>query len=377
MGDIIVIFNDLITINRAAHVIKIANILDKVFNKYIILVSKITYDSLNDLSNLKSEVFVMDSSPVRSKILLKFTLLREWMISIIQVIRIREKLNTKIFLIMGTQNFPLVLAIRLFLRKKAVLFAGGFVYTTFKSGISSINKIREKIAYVIEALTIALSNCVLIEGSSMRKYVPLFSIFKNKIIDKMTLYVENEFFQDKPILERRYDIGYIGALESRRSIPELLTIIKNLAKQNSKFKLIIIGDGSLSPYVEMKIKEIKVDELLFLKYIPHKDLPKYMSELKLLLFLSKSEGLPNTILEAMACGTIVMATPVGGVPDVIEDKKTGFLINLNPCMIVKNIIKILQDNDLMFKISKEARERAKIYSIDNVVKKWKILKLFR
>lgn len=40
MGDIIVIFNDLITINRAAHVIKIANILDKVFNKYIILVSK-------------------------------------------------------------------------------------------------------------------------------------------------------------------------------------------------------------------------------------------------------------------------------------------------------------------------------------------------
>jgi glycosyltransferase involved in cell wall biosynthesis len=80
-----------------------------------------------------------------------------------------------------------------------------------------------------------------------------------------------------------------------------------------------------------------------LRYVPHKDIPYHMNQIKVFVFLTKSEGLLNTILEALTSGCIVLTTNVGGIPDIIKNGETGFLVQgeLEPKNIAMHIISIL------------------------------------
>jgi len=70
---------------------------------------------------------------------------------------------------------------------------------------------------------------------------------------------------------------------------------------------------------------------------------RYLSKIRIFVFPTIADGLPNTILEALACGCIVLATPEGGIPDVIKDNVTGYYIHgsLDPMNIANHIIRIL------------------------------------
>ena len=92
--------------------------------------------------------------------------------------------------------------------------------------------------------------------------------------------------------------------------------------------LIIAGGGKLRADLERLAKEIGVSERVrFLGAVPQSALPKIYSAADALILASSHEGLPNVIMEAIACGTPVIATKVGGIPEVITSREAGILLD--------------------------------------------------
>jgi glycosyltransferase involved in cell wall biosynthesis len=139
-------------------------------------------------------------------------------------------------------------------------------------------------------------------------------------------------------------------------------------------QFLICGKGDLADKVKKIIKDKKLEEHVNLNgWIPHEDVPRVLNELKLLVLPSFTEGLPNIILEAMACGTPVLVTSVGAILDVIKDGETGFLLRSNdPKRIAERIIELLNKPELLEKVSVNAynfvREN---FSYEKTLESWR------
>ena len=122
----------------------------------------------------------------------------------------------------------------------------------------------------------------------------------------------------------------------------LFQAIPIILRQRDDVFFIIGGEGpALSAVDGGRDKKV-----VFLGKIAHEEMPGYLNRSKLVVLPSYGEGLPNIVLEAMACGAIVLATPVGGVPDLIKDGDTGFIMQDNsPECIAGNIIRALEHPD--------------------------------
>gem|GEM_PF-2436140 len=355
---VLVVFSDLITRNRAAHVFKIAKILLELNKEPIILVSRATIDATYDLiKDLPRDVKLLFLDSKRAVINdAKSFLLKEWILHLAQLLRLRNVVRVpKSVVVMGTLNLPAIMVAQLH-GKKTYVFAGGFAYLTQKAqsmnykGKDILKFISANITYLIEALATLLINYIIIESKSIRNYIPLYRILQrilhNKVIDYGALFIDTQYFKPNiPIDKREEIVGYIGSLEHHRAVIELVLAFKIVARLRTKTRFLIIGSGTLFD----KIKEIiEKDQILknrttLLKYVPHKDISYYMNQIKIFVFLTRSEGLPNTILEALASGCIVLTTNAGGIPDIIKNCRTGFLLQdeLEPKNIAKHIIAIL------------------------------------
>ena len=116
----------------------------------------------------------------------------------------------------------------------------------------------------------------------------------------------------------------------------------------SEVHFLFAGDGPLLQQVETELADlVTTGRARVLGWIPHDELPEYLNEMKLLVMPSHYEGLPATVLEAMACGTPVLATGVGAIPDIVKEGETGFIIgDFSPQRIAEDIIRALGHPDL-------------------------------
>jgi len=139
--------------------------------------------------------------------------------------------------------------------------------------------------------------------------------------------VTEESTQDKiaSFAHNGFIIGAIGRLSPEKGYGYLLEAIAQLRERGRDIRLIIVGDGPLMDTLVIKSESLGIaDIVLFAGYQP--DASRYLSCFNVLVLSSLSEGLPITLLEAMRAGTPLVATRVGGIPDVITDEQTGLLI---------------------------------------------------
>jgi len=182
----------------------------------------------------------------------------------------------------------------------------------------------------------------LIDDWKLNKYEYKISIAHRHVIDNVL------FFPMVPLQGRKNIIGYVGRLSNEKGILNLINAFQILRNKNFEVKMTIIGDGPLHSKIIKFIETNNFQDTIFVKsWVPHSDLPRYYNQFKILVLPSFTEGLPNVVLEAMACGTPVLCNRVGAIPDIIENEKNGFLLtNNSPDTIADAIYNIITLKDL-------------------------------
>jgi glycosyltransferase involved in cell wall biosynthesis len=118
----------------------------------------------------------------------------------------------------------------------------------------------------------------------------------------------------------------VGRLVPQKRFDRLLSILSRLSRATTRrVKAIVVGSGPLKPQLERQALELNLlpNAIEFRNAVD--DMPSVYREADAFVLTSDFEGTPNVVLEAMATGLPVVATPVGGVPDVILHGQTGYL----------------------------------------------------
>ncbi|MEA1907280.1 MAG: glycosyltransferase family 4 protein [Euryarchaeota archaeon] len=173
--------------------------------------------------------------------------------------------------------------------------------------------------------------------------------YQNKVSIAHEHFLDVDAFKiRKEIEDRTKTIGYIGRFSVEKGILTFLDAIPQMLEKNDEIRISICGDGDLLADIEQFIGKNDPDKRIRLSgWIPHEELPESLNELKLLVLPSHTEGLPNILLEAMACGTPVLATPVGAIPNLVKDETTGFVLkNNSPEGITEDVMRALDYPDI-------------------------------
>ncbi|WP_436924262.1 glycosyltransferase family 4 protein [Halosimplex amylolyticum] len=156
----------------------------------------------------------------------------------------------------------------------------------------------------------------------------------------------DDFDVRTPLEARERRVGFLGRLDEEKNVRELAAVARELPDDVT---FTFIGDGGLREWLETELAdEIEDGQVEMRGWVDHDDVPAELDRLRLVILPSEAtEGLPTTILEALACGTPVYATPVSGVPDVVRDGETGFLMeSTEPDDIRRELLAILDREDL-------------------------------
>ncbi len=159
--------------------------------------------------------------------------------------------------------------------------------------------------------------------------------------------------------ERRMVIGFAGELREKKGLE---TLLRAYAQVNKKQPAVLLIVGEVRAGEDKKLfDEIKASipdsQIIVTGIVAHKDLPAYYALMDVFVHPSLRDGMPNAILEAMACEKAVIATPVGGAIDVIEDGKNGRFVPLNDAdKLAETILQLLSQPENRQTMSKSARE---------------------
>lgn len=203
-------------------------------------------------------------------------------------------------------------------------------------------------AEMLEQFTYLLSDRigVIIQSENIIKEFRLEK-HRKKIIPFGSLYLGDNFTIFRALKDRENIVGYVGYLGDIKGVLELIKAVPIVLEKNKNIRFIIIGDGPLRKDIERELVASGCyGKVSLLGWIQPDDIHKYYNSMKLHILPSHSEGFAKAAIEAMACGAISIATPVGVLPDIIIEGKTGFILEDNcPTTIANKIIEVFSYTD--------------------------------
>ncbi|MGQ9506355.1 MAG: glycosyltransferase family 4 protein [Candidatus Bathycorpusculaceae bacterium] len=276
----------------------------------------------------------------------------------------------RVFLVINAEAFiPMLLA----------RVAG--IHVVLRLGSSSY-EVYERLGNKFLAATLGISEKTLKIVAHKVVYAGPPKIFSRKLYSNTTLLPSKEFLEifkcksnaaDRPLL-----VGYLGRLSPEKGVDILVPAIKLITSRDEDIKVVIAGDGPLRGLIERELeKEIKNGRVKLLGWLPHEKVPEFLSKIRLLLMPSYTEGLPSALIETMACGTPVLTTRVGEIPNVVIHGETGLLMDeLTSNNIASLVLMMVKDEQRLRRMSTRCSTyMAQFFKEEEVIRVWeKILR---
>lgn len=169
-------------------------------------------------------------------------------------------------------------------------------------------------------------------------------------------------------------VGTVKTLEYKYGIEYLIRAFKIVKDRQPELplKLLIVGGGSLEQELKGLCQQLKIENItIFTGDVPYSQVPKYhnLLSVSVSVSVSESESFGVAIIEASACEKPVVVSNVGGLPEVVEDGVTGFVVpSQNPEKTAQAIEKLIVDKELKVQMGKAGRARvARLYDWNNNV----------
>lgn len=153
-------------------------------------------------------------------------------------------------------------------------------------------------------------------------------------------------------------VGIVARLSPEKNHACLLQAFAEIYPELPLARLLIIGDGVLRAQLEAEVRALRLEGGVVFTGARH-DVPDLLRECDVFALSSTTEGLPLTVLEAMACGLPVVATDVGGNSEAVRDGETGFLVpSGDHHALAKHLKRLLLDPHLASRMGCAGRQRA-------------------
>lgn len=195
---------------------------------------------------------------------------------------------------------------------------------------NKLDKIILRYCNMIITVSKDIRNCLIDSGIDKSHIVVIQNAIYSSYDQEELITRRLEKRRSLSIEQDAYVIGYLGRLSEEKGIRYLIEAGLKLKENVEAFKIMIIGDGPKRKELEdlAKLKGLE-NEIVFLGF--QSDIEAWLSVLDIFVLPSLTEGTPMALLEAMSLGIPIVATAVGGVPNVIEHGVNGVLVD--PCNV--------------------------------------------
>jgi len=148
-------------------------------------------------------------------------------------------------------------------------------------------------------------------------------------------------------------VGIVAHLADHKGHKYLIQAAEILKKESPKIKIIIVGEGPLHMELKEQVEQIHVEDMVFFLGF-REDIPQILASLDVFVLSSYLEGMGTSILDAMACRLPVVATKVGGIPEVVIEGETGLLVPpKRPPSLAKAILTLYNNKEQAEKMGKK------------------------
>jgi len=168
--------------------------------------------------------------------------------------------------------------------------------------------------------------------------------------------------------DRRMVIIHISNFRPVKRVHDLVAAVGIVAKQVEDIRLLLVGDGPERHRVECMVDELNLRRNVLLTGY-RRDIPDLLRCSDVLVLCSEIESAPISLLEGMSSGLPVVATEVGGIPEIVDDGRNGFLVSPNsPEELAEKILELNSDRELRLRMGAAARRTVlERFTADKVV----------